>query len=343
MSDDYLWDGSGEPDPEVQHLERLLSRLRHNRPSPEWPLRLTPFHRRALGAILPLWPRLAAAAAIVLVVAGMWLFTHRSKPAWDVARLEGAPKVGSNRIGETGRLAVGEWLETDDSSRARINIGTIGQVQVEPNTRIRLVETRLTEYRMALARGTIHATIWAPPGQFVVDTPSAVAVDLGCAYTLQVDDKGAGLVYVTFGWVGFELKGRESFIPAGAFCATRPSIGLGTPYFKDASEAFRAALEQLDFGRGNPEARAAELGVVLAESRKRDALTLWHLLSRLSDAERDRVYDRLAALVPPPAEVTREGVLRGDKQMFDLWWNELGLGDTQWWRLWRRSWPQQAK
>ena len=34
MRNDYLWDGSGEPDPEVQRLELLLGRLRHDRPAP---------------------------------------------------------------------------------------------------------------------------------------------------------------------------------------------------------------------------------------------------------------------------------------------------------------------
>ena len=32
---------------------------------------------------------------------------------------------------------------------------------------------------LALARGKMEAFIWAPPRQFFVDTPSAVAVDLG--------------------------------------------------------------------------------------------------------------------------------------------------------------------
>jgi hypothetical protein len=27
-NDDYLWDGSGKPDPEVERLERLLGRFR---------------------------------------------------------------------------------------------------------------------------------------------------------------------------------------------------------------------------------------------------------------------------------------------------------------------------
>jgi len=113
---------------------------------------------------------------------------------------------------------------------------------VEPSTRVRLLAMAAGLKRVALDRGTIHAYIWAPPGQFVVDTPSAVTVDLGCAYTLQVDDSGAGLVRTSLGWVGFKLNGHESFIPAGAACATRPKVGPGTPYFEDASAKFRTAL-----------------------------------------------------------------------------------------------------
>jgi hypothetical protein len=340
MNDDYLWDGSGKPDPEVQRLERLLGRLRTDRPAPAFPQPVPLVRPGLLRAVMP---RLAAAAAVVIIAFGAWFATRPLQPGWEVARLEGSPKVGSERMGETARLAVGEWLETDASSRARINVGTIGQVQVDPETRVRLVRTRLTEHRLALERGTIHATIWAPPRLFFVETPSAVAVDLGCAYTLEVDTAGAGLLRVTYGWVGFELEGRESFVPAGAQCATRPGIGPGTPYFGDAPESLRAALAKLDFEPSNPEARAAALKVVLAESRKRDALTLWHLLARVNDAERSLVYDRMAALVPPPKGVTREGVLRGDRRMLELWWDELGLGDSAWWRLWKGPWPPRAR
>ena len=57
---------------------------------------------------------------------------------------------------------------------------------------------------MSLSKGAIHARIWAPPKQFFVNTPSATAVDLGCEYTLQVDEDGGGLIRVTLGWVSFE-------------------------------------------------------------------------------------------------------------------------------------------
>ena len=39
MSDDYLWDGRGEPDPDVARLERQLARLAQQDPPPPlvWP------------------------------------------------------------------------------------------------------------------------------------------------------------------------------------------------------------------------------------------------------------------------------------------------------------------
>jgi hypothetical protein len=186
------------------------------------------------------------------------------------------------------------------------------------------LETRATEHRLELARGRMSAHIWAPPRLFFVDTPSAVAADLGCAYTLEVDDAGASLLRVTSGWVALQLRDRESIVPAGAACATRPGIGPGTPYFEDASETFRAALTKLDFETGTaPAADDSLLKGLLAEARVRDTLTLWHLLYRVEGNDRALVYDRLAALAPPPAGVTREGVLQLDAEMLRLWKGHL--------------------
>ena len=288
------------------------------------------------------WPRVAAACVLLLLAAsGTWWYlrTGARGASWEVASLEGAPRVGSGRINETGRLAVGEWLETDASSRAVISVANIGSVEVEPNSRLRLVETRFTEHRLALARGRLSARIWAPPRLFFVDTPSAVAVDYGCAYTLEVDDVGGSLLRVTSGWVALELNGRTSKVPAGAVCETRPGTGPGTPLFEDASERFRGALRKFDFEGGGAEA----LEVVLTEARSRDTLTLWHLLSRINGASRGQVYDRLASLVTPPAGVTRDGVLRLDRQMLDLWQEEI---ERSWWQAgpnamrkgWRKLW-----
>lgn len=262
-----------------------------------------------------------AAAVILLMMAGVWVLTRSSRGAWEVARRTGTPRIGADRMEALDRLQVGEWVETDDSSRVTIKVGTIGQVDLDPNTRVRLVETRLTEHRLALDRGTLHARIWAPPRLFFVETPSAVAIDLGCAYTLAVDDTGRGLLHVTAGQVELERDGRTSVVPAGALCETRPGIGPGTPFSEQASGTLRRALALFDFEKGGNGA----LTTVLAEAREHDALTLWSLFSRVDRTARGRVYDRMAMLIPPPEGVTRDGVLRLDRRMLDRWNEHLGL------------------
>jgi ferric-dicitrate binding protein FerR (iron transport regulator) len=299
--------------------------------------------RRPLPARRPLKIALAAAGMLALALLLFWFYPRTPRPGWDVARIEGAPRIGSKTVGAVGKLRVGEWLVTDDSSRAEIRVGAIGQVQVDPGSRVRLVEAKGDEHRLALDRGRMQAYIWAPPRQFYVDTPSAVAVDLGCAYTLEVDDDGRGLLNVVAGWVAFEWQGRETFVPAMAMCATRPGLGPGTPFFSDASEDFQNALAIFDVAESGSDIRSNALQTTLAKSRKRDALTLWHLLARAEGEDRLRVYNRLAELIPPPPQVTPEVVKRGDRAALDLWWEKLELGSAEWWRIWKGPVPSQTK
>ena len=214
---------------------------------------------------------------------------------------------------------------------ARIDVGSIGTVVVQPDSRVRLLDHRTARYRLGLERGTLRAVIWAPPGEFLVDTPSARAVDLGCAYTLAVDAAGAGLLTVESGWVALEHAGREAFVPAGARCPTRRHDGPGLPAYLDAAPAFQEALASWE--RGEP-----ALEAVLRQARPRDAMTLWHLLTRVPAEDRTLVYEALAAVLPPPAGVSREAVLQGDRAAIDAWWNELGLGSVRFWRQWKADW-----
>jgi hypothetical protein len=288
------------------------------------------------------WPQLvmASATAVLLIgLGGFWFYTRLYRPSWEVEALAGLPRIGAQVISKAGRLRVGEWLLTDHTAKARISVGAIGEVEIEPNSQVQLVAARATEHRLALQRGKLTATISAPPRFFFVNTPSATAVDLGCIYTLEVDESGQGTLRVTVGWVAFEERGIESFVPEEAMCITRPVLGPGTPYFEDASPALQAALARFDVEQSSAEARAVALEEVLREARARDGLTLWHLLSRTNATERNRVFDRMSALIPPPSEVTREGILRGERTMLDAWWEKLELGSPSWWRLWKAPLP----
>lgn len=69
MKDDYLWDQTGEPDPDIQSLEQSLGRFRHQPKQPG-----AAFDQQLLPRRTNWRPRLAAAAAILLMaLAGVWV------------------------------------------------------------------------------------------------------------------------------------------------------------------------------------------------------------------------------------------------------------------------------
>ncbi len=283
---------------------------------------------------------LALAATIALMVASTYRAANVPVASWEVAQIDGRPRIEtashSALLNGTGRLAVGQTLATDSQSRARLDVSTIGQVTIDPDTRVRLVGTREGRHELALVRGTLHAFITAPPGQFIVNTSSSTAIDLGCVYTLHVDEDGTGLLSVTAGWVAFEYKGRESFVPAGASSRTDPEFGPGTPRYDDADDTFKNALERFDYDRSGT-ARSAGLAYVLEHARDKDTMTLWHLIARTTGEDRNAVVTALDKRAPMPIGVTRDAIEHLDRSALDLWWNALGLDDATWWRKWKRD------
>ena len=268
--------------------------------------------------------KLAASLAILASATAIWKWNApNDAPFWTISSLAGTPRVDSKSFQGESHLHVGQWLETDAIARAKVSVGAIGEVSLEPNSRLRLVDVAATDHRVELARGKMSALIWSPPRLFFVDTPSATAVDLGCQYTLEVADSGAGLLHVTSGYVALVHEGRETVIRAGQMCATRRGAGPGTPFVTDAPDALRRALDRFDFAESP--AVPTILREILAQARAADAVTLWHLLPRVPATERGAVFDKLARDHAPPDDVTRAGIIDGDAAMLTRWSADLGL------------------
>jgi hypothetical protein len=282
---------------------------------------LRPHAAWGLASASPLWHVRPAIAAALALFAGAALLSHlRNRPptGWRIEAVVGTPALASDRI------------ETDHASRIRLGVGGIGRVDVGPDTRVRLLAARRGEHRLALDQGAIAAAISAPPRLFYVETPSATAVDLGCAYTLAVDAAGGGLIHVTVGWVELERRGRTSVVPFNMSAYTRPGFVPGTPFADRASDSLKRPLYRFDFERGGDSAVAA----VLRAAGDNDAITLWHLLERTEGASRAAVFRRLATLSPPPAGVNEERVRRLDHRALETWWDALpgSPGTLPWWQ-----------
>ena len=85
MNDDYLWDRTGEPDPEIQQLEQVLGTLRYQPRPLELPAQVR------IGRPRTFFPRIAIAAAVATMLVGgaAWLLLQRQSTPVDLeSRLE---------------------------------------------------------------------------------------------------------------------------------------------------------------------------------------------------------------------------------------------------------------
>ena len=70
MNDDYLWDKTGEPDPQIQQLEEILGTLRYQ-PKP-LEIQETPLPQRQRYALA----RHRRSVVLAILAGGIWLSTR---------------------------------------------------------------------------------------------------------------------------------------------------------------------------------------------------------------------------------------------------------------------------
>ncbi|MDP9268329.1 MAG: FecR domain-containing protein [Acidobacteriota bacterium] len=332
---DYLWDGTGEPEPEVERLEKLLARYRGPQgalsPLHAIPVRAAWFQQTRFQP--PVYAAAAIAATVVIALALMLLRPAAPAPETGMrfAAVTGAPRLNGIATA-SGALQLGQRLETGVSDAANVRVADIGWVEIGPGSVVALLENREGRRRLRLERGVLHAEIAAPPAVFVVETPSARVIDLGCAYTLTLSPAGEGEIQVTAGWVQMDFGYVQSLVPAGFAARIAPGGRISPPYTQQTSPEFRDAL--LTWWRAEgpaaaPRLRETALSEILARAQKRDALTLLNMFGWAEEDERGRVYDRLDALVRAPAGVTRAEIVAGTRNAAGPWWpvvhQELGV------------------
>jgi hypothetical protein len=307
MSERYLWDKSGPEDPEVARLERALAPLRWSGRVPE--REPTPRRSRLVWAL--------AAAALVVAFLSFALLRRGSDVSYQYDVLAGMPVLEGAGSAER-ELRSGDVLTTDERSRAKLRVADLGDVVLEPGTRLRIERPENgaggAEHLVALERGTIVASIFAAPRAFQLGTPAGIAVDLGCVYRTTVEEDGSTRLAVVSGQVSFEARERRAIVPAGAWCRARPGDGPGPALREDAPAALVEAVERLE-----TDAAPAAVEAVLAAARPDDALTLWHLLEHPSAEVRSAVFEVLAAQSPLPEGLERDDLLSGDRASLDLW------------------------
>lgn len=336
-SDDYLWDRSGPADPEIARLEGLMAPLRHDAPLDELRLAGVERARRSRKRVM-IVSSIVAAAAVVAIALWRWP-SPGAPPSNQLACDATATGFAFEAFGNghvacggaerpRGVLPVGGVLDTG-AHEAKLAIADIGSARLSAGTRVRLDRTSAERHQLFLERGKMHAKVNAPPRLFAVTTPGASVTDLGCEYTLEVDERGAGSIHVQTGKVEIEGgRGELVVMPAGTRARLLPGRRAGLPVVVDAPRALVEAADAFDSGAPDATAR------VLAAVRAEDAFTVVNLAMLVATdpvraGERRTVLEKLATLFPPPTGVTVDTALADDRQLAA--WHEqiLSLLDTR--------------
>jgi hypothetical protein len=133
MKEDYLWDRSGEPDPELQRLEEILGTLRYQPRALPIPADIQIGRRRSFFPLLGI----AAAIALFAVLLGLWFHFNRpaTAPPLEVSRNS---QTEEKPIGTAPEVAAGKGISQTTSVKSpRNNRKPAGRT---------LVATRMTPF-----------------------------------------------------------------------------------------------------------------------------------------------------------------------------------------------------
>jgi hypothetical protein len=151
MNDNYLWDRTGDADAEVQRLEELLGTLRYQPKPLQIPSSITIGRKGSYG-----WLAIAAAVAVMVIAAGVWLRVHSLKstsPNEAKRDQQVAPLTPNARANEPERVAVNKEPASPNMVRQPQRIA--GTIIHKP--RVRPGEPQLTTQELAQKEQLITA------------------------------------------------------------------------------------------------------------------------------------------------------------------------------------------
>lgn len=238
---------------------------------------------------------------------------------WKVSNLQGNPLIGDVAMSGNDSIREGQFIQTNNVSRAELVVANIGRIIIEPNTKVYFVKGSDGNNRINVEYGTINADMNSNGKTFFVEMPSAVATDNGGKYTMTIDSLGDGYVFVKSGKVDVESPNRAAIVPAGNIVLTKKNIGVGTPFNENSSPKFRNALFSYDFGKCND----ACVTVLLNAAKISDAVTLVNLMPNVDKEYSDKVYSKLANFVPPPSNIHSDSIPFIDEKKLNEWIDKI--------------------
>ncbi len=115
-NEDYLWDGSGKPDKEVQHLEKLLGQFKYEKKE----LQIKESQKRVVWSV---YTRFALVAATILItLSGLWLLANKSNIAVLDTKIQIANKPNIKATSEVKSVHNDNQVQSNQNNQTAKNL-----------------------------------------------------------------------------------------------------------------------------------------------------------------------------------------------------------------------------
>ena len=255
---------------------------------------------------------------VLLGVAYIVYDLQKNNSPWKIKTAEGRILI-NGKDNNTGTISEDESLLSSDSSKAEILIPRVGSIVVYQNSIIILKKAKDGDNRIRLERGSVKIKNVSEYPDFAIDLKNSYVIDRGGEYTVSVDDYKNAKIFVSFGFTEINYNNESYFLSEKYVCDIMTGKKPGTPYRSDAPDTLIHEIKDFDYNNGGDNS----IDNIISSARKSDMLTLLAIIPRASQIKRETLFQKITNHFPPPENVTRMDILRADKKMLHIWWEEI--------------------
>lgn len=243
---------------------------------------------------------------------------QRDNSPWKIK-----PEAGTYLLNDieskSTKLEQNSSLKTENDSRVIINVPHTGTIRVEPNSSIQLLTAKSGNNVISFKSGSLKIVTNSDLPDFKIKFTNFDLIDYGASYTVSFDPLNNIDLVVEFGYVGIRKADSEIFINENYSCKIINREIVSTPFRTDASSEFIDLVLSYEKTDNTTEL----LDKITSKAREEDALTLLELLKKVSAVDRQILFQSISNFFPPPIGVTRNGIMRLDPDMLQMWWEEI--------------------
>lgn len=255
---------------------------------------------------------------VLLAAAYLVYDLQKNNSPWKIKSSEGRILI-NGKENNIGPISEGESLLSSDSSKTEILIPRIGSIVVYQNSIMILKKAKDGDNRITLEKGLVKIKNVSQEPDFAVDLKNGSVIDRGGEFTVYVDEFENAKISVDLDFTEI-LKDNESYFLSEKYsCDIINGNKPGTPYRSDAPDTLIKEIKNFDYNNG----RDYSINNIISTAQKQDMLTLLAIIPQVSQAKRETLFQTITNHFPPPENVTRMDILKADKKMLQIWWEEI--------------------